>query len=166
MRYAGIIANDFAAAPGVSLSFFTQGCPHRCAGCHNPETWQYSGGKEFTQETMNRIIQGLQANGVERSLAIMGGEPLCPENQFLTDLIIEQVKHELPNTKVYIWSGYTMEELSYNPSPALKRILEQADYLIDGRFILAERDITLPMRGSRNQRIWNLQTKEDVTNDF
>lgn len=166
MRYAGIIANDFAAAPGVSLSLFTQGCPHRCAGCHNPETWQYSGGKEFTQETMNRIIQGLQANGIERSLAIMGGEPLCPENQFLTDLIIEQVKQELPNTKVYIWSGYTMEELSYNPSPALKRILEQADYLIDGRFVLAERDITLPMRGSRNQRIWNLQTKEDVTNDF
>lgn len=166
MRYAGIIANDFAAAPGVSLSFFTQGCPHRCVGCQNPETWQYSGGKEFTQETMNRIIQGLQANGIERSLAIMGGEPLCPENQFLTDLIIEQVKQELPNTKVYIWSGYTMEELSYNPSPALKRILEQADYLIDGRFILAERDITLPMRGSRNQRIWNLHTKEDVTNDF
>ena len=111
---------------------------------------------------MSRIIQGLQANGVERSLAIMGGEPLCPENQFLTDLIIEQVKQELPNTKVYIWSGYTLEELSYNPSPALKRILEQTDYLIDGRFVLAERDITLPMRGSRNQRIWNLQTKEDV----
>jgi len=59
MRYAGIVSNDFAAAPGVSFSFFTQGCPHRCAGCHNPETWQYSGGKEFTQETMNRIIQGL-----------------------------------------------------------------------------------------------------------
>ena len=166
MRFAGIVSNDFAAAPGVSFSFFTQGCPHRCAGCHNPETWQYSGGKEFTQETMNRIIQGLQANGVERSLAIMGGEPLCPENQFLTALIIEQVKQELPNTKIYIWSGYTMEELSHHPTPVLKRILESADYLIDGRFILDQRDITLKMRGSRNQRIWNLHTKEDVTNDF
>ena len=166
MRYAALKLNDIANAPGVCVSFYVQGCPHHCFQCFNPETWQFQGGQEFTQETLDSIIQGLTAHNVHRDLCILGGEPLCPENQFLTNLIIEQVKQELPNTKIYIWSGYTMEELSHHPTPALKRILENADYLIDGRFILDQRDITLKMRGSRNQRIWNLHTKEDVTNDF
>ena len=166
MRYGGIIYNDFAAAPGVCLSFFTQGCPHHCSGCQNPETWQFNGGREFTNDTLNSIINGLQANGVHRSLAIMGGEPLCPENLFLTNLVIQEVKQQLPDTKIWIWSGYTIEELRRAPSPALQRIFESADYLIDGRYIAAERDITLRLRGSRNQRVWDLHTMEDITNDF
>jgi anaerobic ribonucleoside-triphosphate reductase activating protein len=80
MRYAGLNLNDFSAAPGVSVSFFTQGCPHRCKGCHNPETWEYNGGKEFTPDILDKIVEALSANGIERNLAIMGGEPLCEEN--------------------------------------------------------------------------------------
>lgn len=88
MKYAGIIYNDFSAAPGVSLSFFTQGCPHHCKGCHNQETWDFNGGKEFTHEDLTSLIKGLTANGIKRTLCIMGGEPLCPENAFLTHLVI------------------------------------------------------------------------------
>ena len=61
MRYADIIYNDIAAAPGLCVTFFTQGCPHRCPGCHNPQTWDFDGGKEFTLETLDEIIAGLSA---------------------------------------------------------------------------------------------------------
>ncbi len=94
----------------------------------------------------------------------MGGEPLCPENTFLTAYIIQQVKRELPDTKVYIWSGYTYEELKARENEDIKlwESLYWADYLIDGPYIAEQRDITLPMRGSRNQRIINLKTGEFV----
>lgn len=156
MQYSGIIYNDFSAAPGVSLSFFTQGCPHRCKGCQNPETWSYDGGKEFTTETLSSIVSGLTANGIHRTLCIMGGEPLCQENLFLVHLVIDMVKKELPNTKVYIWTGYTYEELLKSSDVHLQLILKNTNVLIDGPYIEAERDITLPLKGSRNQRVIEL----------
>ena len=153
MRYAGIIPNDLSAAPGVCVTFFTQGCPHHCPGCHKPETWDYEGGKEFEGNTIERIEQYLTANGIHRDLCIMGGEPLCPDNQFLTLLICNTIKDKLPDTKIYIWTGYTLEELNKDNNTRISQILEKTDAIIDGPYIAAERDITLPMRGSRNQRI-------------
>ena len=153
MRYAGIIPNDLSAAPGVCVTFFTQGCPHHCPGCHNPETWDYEGGKEFEGNTIERIEQYLTANGIHRDLCIMGGEPLCPDNQFLTLLICNTIKDKLPDTKIYICTGYTLEELNKDTNTRISQILEKTDAIIDGPYIAAERDITLPMRGSRNQRI-------------
>lgn len=157
MRYAGIIKNDIAAGEGVNLTFFVQGCPFHCEGCHNPQTWAFDGGKEFTNDTLIEIINGLKANGVHRNLSIMGGEPLCQENLFLTSLIINHVKERLPDTKIYVWTGYTYEQLLDRHEQKLNWILNNIDYLIDGPFILAERDITLAMRGSRNQRILNMK---------
>jgi anaerobic ribonucleoside-triphosphate reductase activating protein len=155
MRYAGIIYNDLAAAPGICVTFFTQGCNRHCLNCHNPETWDFFGGKEFSYETIADIKQALRANGIKRNLAIMGGEPLCEDNLFLTNLVIESVKKDLPDTKVYIWTGYTYEELilEEGSSSLLNNILSNIDCLIDGPYIDSERDITLHMRGSRNQRI-------------
>ena len=154
MRYAGIIKNDFAAAPGVCVSFFTQGCPHHCEGCHNPETWDPDGGYEFTNDTLDSIIKSLEANGIHRNLCIMGGEPLCPDNQFLTLMIVNEVKEKLPKTKIYIWSGYTLAELQRSGNiQRIQQILSKCELLIDGRFIENERDITLYMRGSANQNI-------------
>ena len=159
MKYAGLIKNDMSAAPGVSVSFFTQGCPHRCKGCHNPETWDFNGGKEFTPETLKEIENALTANGIERSLAIMGGEPLCEENTFLTFLVIKTIKEKLPNTKIYIWTGYYYEDLIKKLDPRIKQILELTDVLIDGPYVESLRDITLPMRGSSNQSIIDLTKK-------
>ena len=153
MRYAGLNKNDFSAAPGVCVTFYTQGCPHKCAGCHNPETWDFMGGMEFTTKVLNDIISALTANNIKRSLCIMGGEPLCPENQFLTLLILTEIKSRLPETKVYIWTGYTIEELNKMTTGKIPQILEMTDCLIDGPYIQEQRDITLPMRGSANQRI-------------
>lgn len=157
MRYAGLNKNDFTAAPGMSVSFYTQGCPHRCPGCHNPETWEFDVGKEFTPQVLNEIIIALNANGIKRNLCILGGEPLCEENLFLTLLVISHIKEKLPDTKIYIWTGFLYENLLKNSDPHLKKILELTDVLIDGPYIESLRDITLPMRGSSNQRIIELK---------
>lgn len=153
MKYATIKDNDIANGPGVGVSVFLQGCERHCEGCFNPETWDFEGGQEFTQDTLKHIINALTANGIKRHLSILGGEPLHPNNLFLTQLIISNVKQKLPETTIYIWTGYTIEELRKSTSKALQYILSTADVLIDGPYIEAERDITLPMRGSRNQRI-------------
>lgn len=151
MRYAGIIKNDFSAAPGTCVTFFTQGCPHRCEGCHNPETWDFQGGKEFTPDVLDKIIKGLTAQGIKRNFCIMGGEPLCPENQFLTLLLVNSVKERLPDTKIYIWTGYKLDEILNEGK--VGQILEKTDVVIDGPYIAAYKDRTLFMRGSSNQRI-------------
>lgn len=153
MRYAGIIKNDFAAAPGVSLTFFTQGCPHRCPGCHNQETWDFEGGKEFTYQALDEIVNGLTANGIQRTFCIMGGEPLCQENLFLTNLVLTHVKERIPNLKVYLWTGYLYEDLKKSTDTTLQNILQLTNVLVDGPFIESERDISEPLKGSRNQRV-------------
>ena len=164
MRYAGLNKNDFTAAPGVSVSFFTQGCPHRCPGCHNPETWDFDGGKEFTPQVLTEITDALTANGIKRNLCIMGGEPLCEQNIPLTHLVISNVKEKLQDVKVYIWTGYIYENLLKNASPELQKILSLTDVLIDGPYVEALRDITLPMRGSSNQRIIELKENSNEKN--
>ena len=156
MKYSGLLRNDLAAAPGVSVTFFTQGCPHRCNGCQNPETWDFNGGKEFTYSVLNEILTSLRANNIKRNFCVMGGEPLCEENEFLTLLVIKTVKEAYPDTKIYVWTGYYYEDLLKRTSPHLKQILELADVLIDGPYIESQRDITLKMRGSKNQNIIEL----------
>ena len=159
MRYSGLIENDITAAPGICVSFFTQGCPHHCTGCHNPDTWAFDKGKEFTNETLQQIIKALTAQNIHRDLCIIGGEPLCEENAFLTRLVIQEVKKHVPEAKIYIWSGYTYEQLLRSSNPHIVDSLREADILIDGPYIEEERDITLEMRGSRNQRIIDLTEK-------
>lgn len=160
MRYAELKKNDVANAPGIAVSFFTQGCPHHCKGCFNPETWSFDGGKEFTYDTLEEIIDALTENGVKRSLCILGGEPLCEQNLFLTYLVISNVKEKLPNTKIYVWTGYLCEEIFMSSDAKIVGILNNIDYLIDGPFIESEKDLSLKMRGSRNQRV--IDVKESL----
>lgn len=157
MKYAGIIKNDIAAAPGVSTTFFVQGCPIKCPGCHNPEAQSFDGGKEFSSSVIEEIEQALFANGIQRTLCIMGGEPLCSENLFLTELVIREIKKDFPHIKIYLWTGYIYEDLVRKSDKSLQYILSTINTLIDGPYIEAQRDITLPMRGSRNQRIIDLR---------
>ena len=137
MTYAGIIKNDIAAGEGVNVTFFTQGCPFHCSGCHNPQTWDFLGGKEFTADTLSNVIKYLSANGINRNLSIMGGEPLCPENVFLTQMLITNVKEKYPDIKIYVWTGYVYEDLVERHEQKLVWILNNIDYLIDGPFILS-----------------------------
>lgn len=159
MRYAGIIKNDVSAGSGVCVTFFVQGCPIRCPGCHNPQTWDFEGGKEFSPEVINEVLDALVANGVQRNFCIMGGEPLCQENQFLTYLMLEQVRKTYPDIKVWLWTGYEWDDIlkQSKTNAKIKGIIEMVNYMICGPFKLAERDITLAMMGSRNQYIVDLK---------
>ena len=161
MRYSGLIRNDLAAAPGISVTFFTQGCPHKCKGCHNPETWEFNGGKEFTQETLYEIYRALESNGIERSFCIMGGEPMCEQNLLLTCMILQNVKLRFPQVKTYLWTGYYYEDLLKMSNPKVKIILDMVDVLIDGPYEESKRDVTLKMRGSSNQSIIDLKEKRN-----
>lgn len=157
-KYAEIKLNDIANGDGIGVSFFVQGCHRRCPNCFNKNTWDFNGGKPFTEETMQIILNGINANGIQRHFSILGGEPLCPENIPLVKYVITRVKEKYPDIKIYIWSGYIYEDLLKlaESNSNLNYILKTADVLIDGPYIESERDITLPMRGSRNQRIINL----------
>ena len=160
MRYAGIIKNDIANGQGICVSFFVQGCEFKCPHCHNPQTWDFNGGYEFTQKTMDDIITALQANGIQRNFSVLGGEPLHPDNLFLTNLVVSEVRKVFPNIKIYLWTGYTYEVLLERKEKLLQNILENVDVLIDGPFIWEQRNITLPLRGSINQRIIELKEKK------
>lgn len=162
-RYNSINYNDTANAPGFAVSIYLQGCPHHCKGCFNPETWDFNGGQEFTDKLLKNIKEKLYANGIKRSLCILGGEPLHEKNLEVLTNIIFTIPNEI---KIYVWTGYTLEELIAKEDLRINWILNHIDYLIDGPFIKEERDITLKMRGSRNQRIWDLKNKIDITNNF
>ena len=153
----GINSNDMVNGEGVSVSLFMQGCPHHCPGCFNPETWDFNGGYEVEeQEVLNEIVESMVANGIHRNLSLLGGEPMAPQNLALTRRIIRYVRDNLDYIpKIYIWSGYTLAELieRAKTEPEIKDILMCTYCLIDGRYIHEERDLTLRMRGSRNQNI-------------
>lgn len=152
MRYAAIKENDIANGPGVNVSFWVQGCKNHCKDCQNSETWSFTGGKEFTKDTLNNLFKALKANGINRNLSILGGEPLCPENIPITKYIIQQVKEKYPEIKIYLWSGYYYDELVKNKE-IKEEIFPYLDILVDGPYINLQRDITLKWRGSRNQNI-------------
>lgn len=151
LRIAALNKNDFINGEGVSVSLWMQGCPHHCKGCHNPEQWDFNGGKSVEIENLlNEIYEAITANNIQRNFSILGGEPLAQRNIENTLEILAKIKQKFPTIKTYVWTGYTLEELL---SLYDKNIFDNIDTLIDGRFILEERDITLKLRGSRNQRI-------------
>lgn len=151
MRYAGLKENDIVDGEGICVSLWTQGCPHRCPGCHNPETWDYQGGTEIDMgELTTKVIQAIEKNGVKRNLSILGGEPLCPHNIDFVISLVNIVRTLFPDIKIFIWTGYRLEDLQEKYQQSL---FDKIDVLIDGPFIMAERDITLKLRGSKNQRV-------------
>ena len=163
MKYAGIIYDDTAAAPGLSLSFYTQGCPIHCPGCHNQDMWDFEGGYEFNSEVRDRVIEKLNENGILRNLCIIGGEPLCEQNAHMTELLCGFARAEYPDIKIYIWTGYTLEELCEREQneKSIHNILECVDVLIANPFDISKRDITLELRGSSNQEIYKFVTEEE-----
>lgn len=152
-KYAGLNTNDFANGKGVCVSFWTQGCPHHCPGCQNPETWDFEGGKDLPTDIRGQITKAICANGITRNFSILGGEPLCPQNIEEVDNIITSVRAAFPHIKIFLWTGYTLDELQKQENKHIINILSHIDVLIDGPYIENERDITLDLRGSKNQRI-------------
>ena len=160
IKVAGINENDMVNGEGICVSLFLQGCHFHCKGCHNPETWDPKGGESWDWNVLiNHILKLINANGIQRNLSILGGEPLDTyEKRDFIRLLLKVVKKEYPDIKIYLWTGYTFKQLREDINLAdVGEILQQIDYLIEGPFILAQRDITLKWRGSRNQNIIKLK---------
>jgi anaerobic ribonucleoside-triphosphate reductase activating protein len=151
MRYAGIKPNDIVDGEGVCVSFWTQGCPHKCLGCHNPETWDFEGGYEDEDYSLlTLILKLINKNGVQRNLSILGGEPLCQQNIKFVEVLIKKAKEQYPDIKIFLWTGYSIDKIK---SKEMDTILALTDVIVDGPFVLSKRDLTLKLRGSSNQRV-------------
>lgn len=154
LRIAGIQQDSIVDGPGIRYVIFTQGCPHHCPGCHNPQTHDPEGGKEAdVQEILAQIAGNPLASGVTFS----GGEPFLQAEALVP--VAEEVKKLGKHLMIY--TGYLYGQLAASDEPGVRRLLELADVLVDGPFVLEERDLTLTYRGSSNQRVIDLvKTRE------
>ena len=142
---SGIVSDSIVDGPGIRTTIFSQGCPHHCPGCHNPETWAFGCG---TQVPVEAIVEIVKSNPLCRGITFSGGEPFSQATGFakLAEILKEQ------GYEVASYSGYTFEEL-LSGSEEQRSLLSAIDILIDGPFLLAEKTLEAPFRGSRNQRI-------------
>ena len=157
MNYGNIIYNDIANGTGCRTSLFVSGCTHHCKECFNEVTWDFNYGYSFTKEVEDDIIESLRPSYI-KGLTILGGEPMEIVNQKVLRPFIERIKEELPIKTIWIYSGYTLEQLlDYDNKRChaedTEAILKMIDVLVDGEFILEKKDITLRFRGSSNQRV-------------
>ncbi len=150
MRYLNILDCSIADGEGVRVVLFVSGCPHHCLGCHNPESWNFNAGKEFTSFTIAKLCELLNRDYID-GLTISGGEPLAPQNKETVLDICKQIKEKFPNKNIWVYTGYTIDEKQ------IEELKPYIDIIVDGEFVQNLRDITLPFRGSSNQRILNLQ---------
>ena len=157
MNYGGIIKNDIANGPGVRVSLFVSGCRNRCPGCFQPETWDFSYGEPFTEQTEEEIIQALHPRWIQ-GLSILGGDPMEPENRRALLPLLKRIRVFLPEKDVWLYTGYVYETVKD------AEILKWVDVVVDGPFIEAEKDVSLSFRGSRNQRIIRRERKGGTEN--
>lgn len=154
MNYATIKKNDIANGPGVRVSLFVSGCRHRCEGCFNAEAWDFDYGAPYTEAIGDEILEALDKEHVT-GLSLLGGEPFERENRDALAALVTRVRLELPEKTVWCYSGYTLEEL-LSDEGALP-LLSLLDVLVDGRFVMAKKDLSLLFRGSSNQRILDVK---------
>jgi len=148
IRLAGLVPESFVDGPGIRFAVFTQGCPHNCEGCHNPETHDPDGGRLADTD---RIYEKIKQYPLVKGVTFSGGDPFC-QPEPLYDLA---VKLKADGYHVMSYTGWTFEQLMKKSEKEefVGKLLGQLDLLVDGRFVLAERTLELPFRGSRNQRI-------------
>ncbi len=152
IRIAGTVQDSIVDGPGLRYVVFVQGCPHNCEGCHNPKTHDFKGGRlTDTEELFNECV----SNPLTKGVTFSGGEPFCQAEALyeLGKRLKEKGYH------IMCYSGWTFEELlkKSEKEEYVKKLLDITDILVDGRFVLSERSLMLTFRGSRNQRIIDVQ---------
>ena len=156
LRLAGIASDSIVDGPGLRYTIFCQGCVHHCEGCHNPETWDFDAGYDLDIET---ILKEIDENPLLDGVTFSGGDPVLQAEPF--SILAAKVKAR--NLNVVLYTGFTYEqliEMSQNDEN-VSSLLKNTDLLVDGRFEFSLRDLTLPFRGSSNQRIIDMnKTRE------
>lgn len=155
IRLAGVVRESIVDGPGLRFTVFCQGCPHGCPGCHNMETHDFNGGYDCD---IQKILDAIDADPLLDGVTFSGGEPFCQPEAFY-NLALEIKKR---NLSVMAYSGYTYEELISLKNPAVDLLLSQVDLLVDGRYVAEQRDLSLLFRGSRNQRIIDMEKTREA----
>lgn len=158
MNYANIKSADTCNGPGVRVSLFCSGCTHHCKGCFNQEAQDFGYGKEFTNEVLKDLLDRCDKPYIS-GLSLLGGEPCHPNNYPTILKVAKAFKDRFPNKTVWLWSGYTWEQLDF-----CRDLLYYIDVLVDGKFIEEQKNLSIPFRGSSNQRIIDVQ--ESLTGNF
>ena len=150
MRYSQIRSLDIANGKGCRISIFCSGCEHRCKNCFQPETWNFDYGKEFTEDTLNSILELAKPDYIS-GLSILGGEPAHPRNLPEILKLTRKFKEVYPEKDIWMWTGYQLEDVFEN------LVDSGIDVVVDGRFIEDLKDLRLKYRGSSNQRVIDLK---------
>ena len=153
MNFCQIETCSIANGTGFRVVLWCSGCPHHCKGCHNPETWQKDAGREFTDEDKQKLFELLSYPYIQ-GITFSGGDPLFRPNLDTVYALMQEIKTKFPDKDIWLYTGYTFEELQRDVER--KKFLPYIDVLVDGKFILEQRDITIAFRGSHNQRIINV----------
>ena len=151
MRYNLIRKMDISNGPGVRVSVFMQGCAFHCKNCFNPETWDFEGGQEFTDETIKEVLDLCNQSHI-KGLSILGGEPMHPKNIEATTKLAKSFKQKYPEKTIWVWSGFLFDKDLKD-----KEVLKYIDVLVDGQYMDDLHDFTLKWRGSSNQRVIDVQ---------
>lgn len=156
MKYANIKYCDIANGAGVRTSLFVSGCTHKCKGCFNEQAWDFNFGSEFTDETIEEILESIAPSYI-KGLSLLGGEPMEPANQYAVLKLLREFKKRFPKKDIWCYSGFTYDmdfiEGGRAYTAASDEILSLIDVMVDGKFIMELYDITLRFRGSSNQRL-------------
>ncbi len=162
MHYGAIKNFDVADGLGVRVSLFVSGCRNCCPGCFNEATWDFSYGQKFTKETEKQIIEALRPSHIQ-GFSLLGGEPFEEENQEVLAPFLELIKSTYPEKDIWCWTGYVLEkdllEGGRKHTKFTDRMLACIDTLVDGPFILEQKNLMLEFRGSENQRIIQMNQK-------
>lgn len=150
MKIYGLVQDSIVDGPGFRFVCFVQGCPHHCPGCHNPDSHDFGAGTEMTTD---EVIQKMRSNPLTDGLTLSGGEPFAQAEDCLA---IARAAHE-HSLNVWGYSGWTYDHLLTEGSEAQKALLKELDVLVDGPFLLDQRSLSLNWRGSRNQRVIDVQ---------
>lgn len=160
MNYATIKPVDIANGEGVRVSLFVSGCRHGCKNCFNPQAWSFDYGQPFNQQIIDKLLESLKPDFIS-GLTLLGGEPFEPENQQALLELVKQVKQTYPNKNIWCFTGFLLDYellgISRASTPYTRELLGYIDVLVDGRFVEELKDISLRFRGSRNQRIIDVQ---------
>lgn len=156
MYYGTIKKTDIADGPGVRVTLFVSGCTNCCEGCFQPETWDFSYGRPYSGQTQQEILEALAPSYIQ-GLTLLGGEPFEPENQRGLLGLLRAVRGAFPQKDIWCYTGFRLEEElapgGRKHCEATDEMLGLLDILVDGRFVLSKRNLTLRFRGSENQRI-------------
>ena len=170
MNFSKIDPMSIVDGDGCRVTLFVSGCRNHCKGCFNPETWNFDFGQPFTEIEENEIIEACSKPYIA-GLTILGGEPMEQENQVDVYKLISRFKREYPGKNIWLFTGYTYEKdllqgQRKNISGLTTSILEMVDILVDGPFILEQKDLNLRFRGSSNQRLLTREDRKRIYDEY